>query len=96
MSEGPGVAPSGVLPIPILMQIESTPSALEALTDMVLFIGVYAAVLTTVYAIGEPKTRSEAMGRAIALWLCGIAAVVLIVWLVVAIILRVALLFAHG
>lgn len=76
--------------------IESTASAIEALTDIVLYITIYAAVVTTIYAIGETRTRSEAMGRAIALWLCAVASVVLVVWMIVAIIIRFALLVGYG
>lgn len=67
-------------------------TAVEALTDVVLFITVYAAVLTTVYAIGEPRNRSEAMGRAIALWMCAVSSVVLIVWLIIGMLVRLELL----
>lgn len=74
------------------MKIESTASAIEALTDIVLYITIYAAVVTTIYAIGETRTKGEAMGRAIALWLCAVASVVLVVWMMIAIVLRVALL----
>jgi len=74
------------------MSTESVAGALEALTDVVLYITVYAAVLTTVYAIGEPRTKGETMGRAVALWMCAVASVVLIVWLVVGIIVRLTLL----
>lgn len=76
--------------------MESTTTALEALTDMVLFITIYAAVVTTIYAIGEPRTRSEAMGRSVSLWMCAVASVVLIVWLVIGIIFRVILLLHIG
>ena len=70
----------------------SIDQALEALTDVVLFITIYAAVLTTVYAIGETRTRSEEMGRAVALWMCAVSGAVLIVWLVIGILIRLGLL----
>lgn len=72
----------------------STEVALDALTDIALFIAVYVAVLSTVFAVGEPKTKGEVMGRAISLWICAVAGVVLIIWLVVAILLRLGIL--HG
>ena len=72
----------------------STEAALDALTDIALFIAVYVAVLSTAFAVGEPQTKGEVMGRAIALWLCAVAGAVLIVWLVVAIFLRLGIL--HG
>lgn len=68
--------------------------AIDALTDIALFIAVYVAVFTTVYAIGEPQTRGEVMGRLIALWLCAIASVVLILWLILAILFRIGI--VHG
>ena len=74
----------------------SIEAAIESLTDIVLFITVYAAVVTTVYAIGEPRTKGEAMGRSVALWMCGVASVVLIVWLVIGIVVRFALLLHIG
>jgi hypothetical protein len=69
--------------------------AIEALTDVALFIAVYVGVLPTIYAVGEPRTRSEVMGRAVALWLCAIAGVLLIIWLAVAILIRLGLI-AHA
>lgn len=68
--------------------------AIEELTDVVLFITIYAAVVTTIYAIGEPQTESEVMGRVIALWMCAISAAVLIVWLIIGILIRLGLI-AH-
>ena len=78
------------------MIVESSQTALEALTDIVLFITIYAAVLTTIYAIGETKTRGEQMGRAVALWMCAFASVVLIVWLIIGIVFRVLLVTHYG
>lgn len=72
----------------------SVEQAIESLTDVVLFITIYAAVVTTIYAIGEPRTKGEVMGRAIALWMCAVASAVLIVWLLIGILIRVGLL-AH-
>jgi len=51
-------------------------------------------VLSTVFAVGEPQTRGEIMGRVIALWMCAVAGAVLIVWLVIAILIRLGLI-AH-
>ena len=67
-------------------------AAIESLTDIVLFITIYAAVVTTVYAIGEPRTKGEAMGRTVALWMCAVASAVLIVWLVIGIFIRLGIL----
>lgn len=72
----------------------SITEALDALTDIALFIAIYVAVFTTVYAIGEPQNRGEIMGRMIALWLCAIASVVLILWLILAILFRIGI--VHG
>ena len=68
--------------------------SLEALTDVALFIAIYVAVFTTVYALGEPQTRGEVMGRLIALWICAVAAVILIIWLIVAILFRLGIVHA--
>jgi len=68
--------------------------ALDALTDIALFIAVYIAVATTVYAVGEPQTRGEIMARSVALWMCAIAGVVLIIWLIVAILIRLGIIAA--
>ena len=70
----------------------SIEQAVEALTDTALFIAVYIGVATTVYAVGEPQTKGEVMARSVALWMCAVAGVVLIIWLIVAILLRVGLL----
>jgi vacuolar-type H+-ATPase subunit I/STV1 len=72
----------------------NTENALDALTDIALFIAVYVGVLSTVFAVGEPQTRGEVMGRVIALWMCAVAGAVLIVWLVIAILIRLGLI-AH-
>jgi hypothetical protein len=74
----------------------NTEEALAALTDIALFIAVYVAVLSTVFAVGEPQTKGEVMGRAIALWMCAVAGAVLIVWLVVAILIRLGILHGIG
>jgi hypothetical protein len=66
----------------------STEQALEALTDIALFIAIYIGVLPTIYAVGEPKTRNEAMARSVALWMCAVAGLLLIIWLAVAIFIR--------
>lgn len=72
----------------------TTTQAIEALTDVALFIAIYVAVFTTVYALGEPQTKGEVMGRLIALWICAVAAVVLIIWLFVAVLLRLGIVHA--
>ncbi len=66
--------------------------AVEAFTDIALFIAIYVGVVGIVYAVGEPQTKGEAMGRAIALWMCAVAGVLLIIWLAVAILIRLGLL----
>lgn len=71
-------------------------AALEGLTDIALFVAIYVGVFTTVYAVGEPQTKGETMARAIALWLCAVAAVLLIVWLMVAILIRLGLITHVG
>lgn len=71
-----------------------TEQALDALTDIALFIAVYVAVLSTVFAVGEPQTKGEVMGRAVALWMSAVAGAALIVWLIIAILIRLGLL-AH-
>jgi hypothetical protein len=68
--------------------------ALDTLTDIALFIAIYIAVATTVYAVGEPQTRGEVMARSVALWMCAVAGVVLIIWLIVAILIRLGILVA--
>lgn len=76
------------------MESPTIAEALDALTDIALFIAIYVAVFTTVYALGEPQTKGEVMGRLIALWICAVAAVVLIAWLIVAILVRIGLVHA--
>lgn len=68
--------------------------SLEALTDIALFLAIYVAVFTTVYALGDPQTKGETMGRLVALWICAVAAVVLIIWLIVAILFRLGIVHA--
>lgn len=68
--------------------------ALQVLTDMALFIAVFVAVLSTVYAVGEPVTKGEVMGRAIALWMCAVTGALLVVWLFAALLIRVGVLSA--
>ena len=66
--------------------------AVEALTDVAFFITVYVSLIATIYGIGEPRTKGEAMGRAIGLWSCGILGVLLVAWLIVALLIRVGIL----
>jgi hypothetical protein len=73
----------------------ATESSVEALTDIALFIAVYIGIFTTVYAVGEPQGKGEAMARAVALWMCAVAGVLLIIWLAIAILIRVGLLHAY-
>jgi hypothetical protein len=68
--------------------------AVEALTDVAFFITVYVSLIATIYGIGEPRTRSEAMGRAIGLWTCGILGCLLVIWLLAALLIRVGILSA--
>lgn len=72
--------------------MESTTAAIEALTDVVLYITIYAAVVTTLFAMGEPQSMHERWGRTLAMWLCAVASVLLVIWLAVAIIVRVRIL----
>ena len=79
----------------VITDSERLAEAIDALTDVALFIAIYVAVFTTVYAVGEPQTKGEVMGRLIALWLCAVAAVVLIVWLITAIMIRIGIVHAY-
>ena len=74
----------------------TTDQALEALTDIALFIAIYIGVLPTIYAVGEPQTRNEAMARAVALWMCAVAGALLIIWLAVAIFIRLGIIAGHA
>lgn len=69
-------------------------AAIDALTDVALFIAVFTAVLATVFAVGDPQTKGEEMGRAIALWVCAVAGVVLVIWLAVGLLIRVGIVHA--
>jgi hypothetical protein len=64
----------------------------EALSDMALFIAIYVGVVGTVFALGDPRKDSEVMARTVAFWMCGITGVLLMVWLVLAMILRIGIL----
>jgi hypothetical protein len=66
--------------------------ALDALTDTALFITVYVSLIATIWGIGEPQTKGEAMGRAIGLWTCAVCGVVLVIWLVIGLFIRLGLL----
>jgi hypothetical protein len=68
--------------------------AVEALTDVAFFITVYVSLIATIYGIGEPRTKAEAMGRAIGLWTCGILGIMLVIWLFSALLIRVGILSA--
>jgi len=65
--------------------------ALESLTDVALFITVYVSLIATIWGIGEPQTRGEAMGRAIGLWTCAVLGVMLTIWLIIGMLIRVGL-----
>ena len=70
----------------------TTEQAVEALTDVALFITVYVSLIATIYGIGEPRTKGEVMGRAIGLWTCAVTGVLLVIWLFVALLIRLGIL----
>jgi ABC-type dipeptide/oligopeptide/nickel transport system permease component len=72
--------------------VAPTTTSTGALTDIALFIAVYIGVFTTVYAVGEPKTKGDKVARTVALWMCAVAGVLLIIWLAIAIFIRVGIL----
>ena len=69
----------------------TTEQAVEALTDVALFITVYVSLIATIYGIGEPRTRSEAMGRAIGLWTCAACGVGCVIWLFIGLLIRIGI-----
>jgi hypothetical protein len=66
--------------------------ALESLTDVALFITVYVSLIATIWGIGEPQTKGEAMGRAVGLWTCAVLGVLLTIWLIVGMLIRLGIL----
>lgn len=66
--------------------------ALESLTDVALFITVYVSLIATIWGIGEPQTKGEAMGRAVGLWTCAVLGVLLTMWLIVGMLIRLGIL----
>jgi hypothetical protein len=66
--------------------------ALESLTDVALFITVYVSLIATIWGIGEPRTKGEAMGRAVGLWTCAVLGVLLTIWLIVGMLIRLGIL----
>lgn len=66
--------------------------ALESLTDVALFITVYVSLIATIWGIGEPQTKGEAMGRAVGLWTCAVLGVLLTMWLIVGMFIRLGIL----
>jgi hypothetical protein len=66
--------------------------ALDSLTDVALFITVYVSLIATIWGIGEPQTKGEAMGRAIGLWTCAVLGVMLTIWLFVGMLIRLGIL----
>lgn len=72
----------------------TTEQAVDSLTDVALFITVYVSLIATIYGIGEPRTKGEAMGRAIGLWTCAVCGVGIVIWLFVGLLIRVGILHA--
>jgi hypothetical protein len=66
--------------------------ALDSLTDVALFITVYVSLIATIWGIGEPRTKGEAMGRAIGLWTCAVLGVMLTIWLFIGMLIRLGIL----
>jgi len=60
--------------------------------DPALFVALFLGVTATVYAMGEPLSRTEMRLRLITLILCAVIAVVMAFWLVVGILHRFGLL----
>lgn len=69
----------------------TTAQAVEALTDIALFITIYVSLVATIYGIGEPRTEGERVGRLIGLWTCAICGVLITIWLIVGLLIRVGL-----
>jgi hypothetical protein len=72
----------------------TTEEAVAGLTDTALFITVYVSLIATIWGIGEPRTKGEAMGRAIGLWTCGVLGVMLTIWLFIGMLIRLGILAA--
>jgi hypothetical protein len=68
------------------------PLDVSLLSDMALYIAIYVGVVGTVFALGEPRRHSEVMARTVAFWMCGITGVLLMIWLVLAMLLRMGIL----
>jgi hypothetical protein len=68
--------------------------AIDALTDVALFITVYVSLIATIYGIGEPQTKGEAMGRAVGLWTCAVCGVMLVLWLFAGLLIRLGIIVA--
>lgn len=66
------------------------------LSDIALFFTIYVGIVGTVFALGEPRRHSEIMARTIAFWMCGITGVLLMIWLVLAMLLRMGVLVGIG
>lgn len=69
-----------------------TAQAVDALTDVALFITVYVSVVATIFALGEPRTKGETMGRAIGLWMCAVTGGLLVVWLFLSLLIHLGVL----
>jgi uncharacterized membrane protein len=58
--------------------------------DAALFFAVYLGMVGVVFAMGEPQDRTEKRWRHVTLIFCAILAIVMIMWLVVAVLGKVA------
>jgi hypothetical protein len=60
--------------------------------DPALFVALFLGVTATVYAMGEPLTKTEIRLRLVTLVLCAVIAVIMCLWLIVGILHRFGLL----
>jgi hypothetical protein len=72
----------------------TTDQAVEALTDVALFITVYVSLIATILGLGEPRTRGEEMGRLVGFWTCGVVGVLVAIWLLAGLLIRIGVI-AH-
>jgi hypothetical protein len=56
--------------------------------DPALFVALFLGVTGTVYAMGEPQTKTETRLRLVTLILCAVIAVVMVFWLVTTVLHR--------
>jgi Na+/H+ antiporter NhaC len=64
--------------------------------DPALFVALYLGVVATVYALGEPRSRTDTYLRTGTLIMCAIITVVMMAWLVIGILHRFGLLQLLG